>query len=51
MHIGTTSTSPNNLNNNDFPSITGNPALGPIFPYPKTEVPSVTIVESLDVLE
>lgn len=49
--MGTTSTSPNNLNNSDFPSMTGRPALGPILPYPKTAVPSVTIADNLDVLE
>jgi len=39
------------LNSKDFPSITGRPAEGPIFPYPRTAVPSVTIAESLEVLE
>lgn len=33
-----------------MPSITGNPALGPIFPYPKTAVPSVTIADNCEVL-
>ena len=51
MHTGTTSTSPSNLNNRDFPSITGKPAFGPIFPYPRTAVPSVTIADSRLLLE
>lgn len=51
MQTGTTYTSPRSLNKSDFPSITGNPALGPIFPYPKIEVPSVTIADSLEVFE
>lgn len=51
IQTGTTSTSPNNLKSKDFPSITGNPAVGPILPKPNTAVPSVTIAESLVVLE
>ena len=48
---GTTSTSPKHLNNNDFPSITGSPATGPIFPNPNIAVPSVTIAETFLVFE
>jgi hypothetical protein len=48
---GKISTSPNVLNNNDFPYITGNPATGPIFPNPKIAVPSVTIAEIFFVFE
>ena len=48
---GTTSTSPKTLKSNDFPSITGNPATGPIFPNPKIAVPSVTIAETFLVFE
>ena len=51
IQTGTTSTSPNNLKSKDFPSITGNPAVGPILPKPNIAVPSVTIAESLDVLQ
>jgi len=51
IQTGTTYTSPNNLNSNDFPSITGSPAEGPMFPNPNTAVPSVTIADNLDVLE
>ena len=43
MHTGITSTSPRTLKSNDLPSITGNPAFGPISPKPKIAVPSVTI--------
>lgn len=48
---GTISTSPRVLNNNDFPSMTGNPATGPIFPNPKIAVPSVTIADTFFVFE
>lgn len=48
---GTISTSPKHLNNKDFPSITGIPAMGPIFPRPKIAVPSVTIAETFLVFE
>ena len=41
-HIGNASTSANSLNSTAFPSITGNPALGPISPKPNTADPSVT---------
>ena len=51
IQTGTTSTSPNNLNSKDFPYITGNPADGPILPKPNIAVPSVTIAESLVVLQ
>lgn len=51
MQKGTTSTSPSTLKSNDFPSITGSPATGPIFPNPKIAVPSVTIAETFLVLE
>jgi len=44
MQMGTTFTPPKTLNNKDFPSITGRPALGPMSPSPKIAVPSVTIV-------
>lgn len=48
---GTISTSPKTLNNKDFPSMTGSPATGPIFPNPKIAVPSVTIAETFCVFE
>lgn len=48
---GTTSTSPKILKSNDFPYITGKPAIGPIFPNPKIAVPSVTMVHIVDVFE
>jgi hypothetical protein len=48
---GTTSTSPSILKSNDFPYITGNPALGPISPNPRIAVPSVTMTAILLVLE
>lgn len=51
IQIGTTSTSPKSLNKRDFPSITGSASIGPMFPYPKTEVPSDTIAINVDVLE
>ena len=51
MQTGTTSTSPNNLKSRDFPSMTGRPALGPISPYPRTAVPSVTMAANLLVFE
>jgi len=51
MQTGTTSTSPKSLKSKDLPYITGSPALGPMFPYPRTAVPSVTIAESRLVLE
>jgi hypothetical protein len=51
MHIGTTYTSPSSLKMSDFPSMTGSPALGPIFPYPSTAVPSVTMADKWEVLE
>jgi len=34
---------PKVLNSNDFPYMTGNPALGPISPNPRIAVASVTI--------
>ena len=48
---GTTSTSPSTLKSIDFPSMTGKPATGPIFPKPKIAVPSVTIEQIFDVFE
>jgi hypothetical protein len=39
------------LNNSDLPSITGNPAVGPIFPNPSIAVPSETIAHSFFVLQ
>lgn len=45
-----TSTPPKNLKSKDLPSITGKPALGPIFPRPSIAVPSVTITATLLVL-
>ena len=51
IQAGTTYTSPKSLKRRDFPSITGNPAIGPIFPYPRIAVPSVTIALSVLVLE
>ena len=51
IQTGTTYTSPSNLNSNDFPYMTGRPARGPMLPYPSIEVPSVTIADSLEVLE
>lgn len=48
---GIISTSPKTLKRIDFPSITGNPATGPMFPNPKMAVPSVTIAETFLVLE
>lgn len=50
MQNGTTSTSPNNLKSKLLPSMTGNPALGPMFPRPRIDVPSVTIVHNCLVL-
>jgi hypothetical protein len=46
MQKGTTSTSPKTLKIRDFPSITGRPATGPMFPSPRIAVPSVTIAET-----
>ena len=51
MQKGTTSTSPKTLKRRDFPSITGRPATGPIFPSPSIAVPSVTIAETFLDLE
>lgn len=48
MQTGTTLTSPNNLNIRDFASMTGRPGIGPMFPKPRTDVPSVTIALSLE---
>lgn len=48
---GMTSTSPRTLNNKAFPSMTGRPATGPMFPRPKIAVPSVTIAETFLVFE
>lgn len=48
---GTISTSPKVLNKSDFPSITGNPATGPILPNPNIAVPSVTIADIFLVFE
>ena len=39
--IGTASTPPKCLNSRDFPSITGNPARGPISPSPSMRVASL----------
>jgi hypothetical protein len=50
MQKGITYTSPSNLNNNDFPSMTGSPAVGPMSPKPRMAVPSVTITDSILVL-
>lgn len=47
---GTTSTSPKILKRRDFPSITGCPDRGPIFPRPRIAVPSVTMTATLLVL-
>ncbi|OAA84183.1 hypothetical protein WX45_01819 [Clostridium ljungdahlii DSM 13528] len=41
-HIGIAFTFANLLSNNAFPSTTGRPAAGPIFPSPNTAVPFVT---------
>src|SRR2546428_348994 len=41
--IGNASTPPRYLNSKDLPSITGNPASGPMSPRPRTRVPSVTM--------
>ncbi len=41
-HIGKASTLAKRFNKIAFPSITGNAALGPISPNPKTAVPSDT---------
>src|SRR5207244_9355828 len=41
--IGNASTPPRYLNNRDLPSMTGNPASGPMSPRPRTRVPSVTM--------
>ena len=41
--MGKASTPPRYLNNRAFPSMTGNPASGPMSPRPRTRVPSVTI--------
>lgn len=43
IQTGTTWTPPNALKIIDFASITGKPAIGPMFPKPRTAVPSVTI--------
>lgn len=51
MQKGITSTSPSILNKRDFPSITGNPATGPMFPRPNIAVPSVTIQQTFLVFE
>ena len=40
--IGTAFTPPNSLNKTAFPSITGIAASGPIFPRPRTALPSDT---------
>ncbi len=40
-HIGNASIPANDLNIAAFPSITGNAASGPMFPSPKTALPSV----------
>lgn len=48
MQTGTTFTSPSILNIKDLAYITGSPGIGPIFPSPRTEVPSVTIALSLE---
>ena len=45
--IGTASTSPKALNRAAFHSITGNPAKPPIFPNPRTAVPSLTTATDL----
>ena len=45
MQIGITSTFPSTLKRTDFPSITGNPASGPIDPKPRIAVPSETIAQ------
>jgi hypothetical protein len=39
------------LKSKDFPSITGSPATGPIFPKPKMAVPSLTIAQTFEVFE
>ena len=46
-HNGNASTSPNALNRQHFPSITGIPASGPISPSPSTALPSVTTATML----
>lgn len=50
MQKGITSTPPSYLKRSDFPSITGKPADGPMFPRPNIAVPSVTIAAILLVL-
>ena len=47
MQIGTTSTPPNYLKMQLFPSITGKPAAAPISPNPRTAVPLVIIAAQL----
>ena len=42
-HNGIASTSPSSLNKTAFPSITGSPAVGPMFPKPKMALPSEII--------
>ena len=46
-HNGKASTSANALNKTHFPSITGIPASGPMFPSPRTALPSVTTATML----
>jgi hypothetical protein len=43
MQTGTILVPPKVLKRRDFPSITGNPALGPISPNPRMAVASVTM--------
>ena len=47
-HIGNASTPANSLNSIDFPSITGIDADAPMFPSPKTAVPSDTTATIFD---
>ena len=46
--MGKALTPPNSLKRTDFPSITGRAARAPIFPRPRTALPSVTTATVLD---
>ena len=48
--IGTALTPPNDLNKTAFPSITGIAAYAPIFPRPRTALPSETTAIVLDLI-
>ena len=47
MQMGKASTPPKVLNKMALPSITGSAARGPIFPRPRTALPSVTMATRL----